>query len=42
MSTFIEELKWRGMLHDMTPGVEEMMAKNQRLVGIGFDPTALV
>lgn len=40
MSTFIEELKWRGMLHDMTPGVEEMMAKKPAIGYIGFDPTA--
>jgi tyrosyl-tRNA synthetase len=37
---FIEELKWRGMLHDMTPGVEELL-QSQKVVGyIGFDPTA--
>ncbi len=37
---FIEELRWRGMLHDMTPGLEELMA-TQKLTGyIGFDPTA--
>ncbi len=37
---FIDELKWRGMLHDMTPGVEEKLA-NGGIVGyIGFDPTA--
>ena len=40
MSTFIEELKWRGMLHDMTPGVEEMMAEKPAIGYIGFDPTA--
>src|SRR5690606_28979215 len=37
---FIEELRWRGMLHDMTPGAEEILA-NQKVIGyIGFDPTA--
>jgi tyrosyl-tRNA synthetase len=37
---FIEELKWRGMLHDCTPGLEEVL-KQQKIVGyIGFDPTA--
>lgn len=37
---FLEELKWRGMLHDMTPGVEEAL-KSKMCVGyIGFDPTA--
>lgn len=40
MLNFIEELKWRGMLHDMTPGVEEVL-NNQKVTGyIGFDPTA--
>jgi tyrosyl-tRNA synthetase len=37
---FIEELKWRGMLHDMTPGAEEMIANNKIVGYIGFDPTA--
>lgn len=37
---FLEELKWRGMLNDLTPGVEEAL-KNGKCVGyIGFDPTA--
>lgn len=37
---FIEELRWREMLHDMTPGAEEILA-NQKVIGyIGFDPTA--
>jgi len=37
---FIEELKWRGMIHDMTPGTEERL-KNGGSVGYaGFDPTA--
>ncbi|MFZ1748591.1 MAG: tyrosine--tRNA ligase, partial [Saprospiraceae bacterium] len=40
MLDFIEELRWRGMLHDMTPGIEELI-KNKKIVGyIGFDPTA--
>lgn len=37
---FIEELKWRGMLHDATPGVEEHLKKNKTMAYIGFDPTA--
>ena len=37
---FCEELRWRGMLHDMTPGIEELL-QNKKVVGyIGFDPTA--
>jgi tyrosyl-tRNA synthetase len=35
-----EELKWRGMIYDSTPGVEEVLA-SQKVAGyIGFDPTA--
>ncbi|MBP7643075.1 MAG: tyrosine--tRNA ligase [Saprospiraceae bacterium] len=37
---FIEELRWRGMLNDMTPGIEEVL-ESKKIVGyIGFDPTA--
>ena len=37
---FIEELRWRGMLHDMTPGAEEDLKGGMRTGYIGFDPTA--
>ena len=37
---FISELKWRGMLHDMTPGLEELLAKGNVTGYVGFDPTA--
>ncbi|KAB7727137.1 tyrosine--tRNA ligase [Rudanella paleaurantiibacter] len=37
---FIEELRWRGMLHDMTPGTEEQLTKEMTAGYIGFDPTA--
>jgi tyrosyl-tRNA synthetase len=37
---FLEELKWRGMLHDLTPGVEEVLAQGPCTGYIGFDPTA--
>lgn len=37
---FIEELRWRGMLHDMTPGTEEQLVKEMTAGYIGFDPTA--
>ncbi|CAM3893442.1 tyrosine--tRNA ligase [Aquirufa aurantiipilula] len=37
---FIEELRWRGMLHDMIPGLEEQLAKEMTTAYIGFDPTA--
>ncbi len=40
MLNFIEELQWRGMLHDMTPGVEEILNSRKVLGYIGFDPTA--
>jgi tyrosyl-tRNA synthetase len=37
---FIEELQWRGLLHDMTPGTAEQLAKEVTSAYIGFDPTA--
>lgn len=37
---FIDELKWRDMLHDMTPGTEEKLANGGIKGYIGFDPTA--
>jgi tyrosyl-tRNA synthetase len=37
---FVEELRWRGMLHDIMPGTEEMMKKEMVSGYIGFDPTA--
>jgi tyrosyl-tRNA synthetase len=37
---FIEELRWRGMIHDMTPGTEEQLAKEMTPGYIGFDPTS--
>ena len=36
----IRELRWRGMIHDMTPGTEEQLAKEVTAGYIGFDPTA--
>tara|TARA_B100000683_G_scaffold242249_1_gene250866 strand:- start:2141 stop:3412 length:1272 start_codon:yes stop_codon:yes gene_type:complete len=36
----IEELKWRGMLHDIMPGIEEQMEKEMTSAYVGFDPTA--
>ncbi|MEY2760962.1 MAG: Tyrosine--tRNA ligase [Bacteroidota bacterium] len=40
MTNFIEELRWRGMLHDMIPGLEDQLAKEMTVAYIGFDPTA--
>ncbi|MFN8323838.1 MAG: tyrosine--tRNA ligase [Chitinophagales bacterium] len=37
---FIEELKWRNMLHDIMPGTEELLNKEMVIGYIGFDPTA--
>jgi tyrosyl-tRNA synthetase len=37
---FVEELKWRGMIHDIMPGTEEMLSKGQVSAYVGFDPTA--
>ncbi|OFZ53748.1 MAG: tyrosine--tRNA ligase, partial [Bacteroidetes bacterium RIFCSPHIGHO2_02_FULL_44_7] len=37
---FIEELQWRGMIHDMMPGTEEALMKESSAGYIGFDPTA--
>ena len=37
---FVEELTWRGMIHDMMPGVEEQLAKELTSAYVGIDPTA--
>ncbi len=37
---FLAELKWRGMIHDMTPGIEKVLADAPVTGYIGFDPTA--
>lgn len=37
---FIEELRWRGMIQDVMPGTEEILAKEQITGYVGFDPTA--
>lgn len=38
--SFIEELRWRGMLQDIMPGTEEQLVKEMTPAYIGFDPTA--
>jgi len=38
--SFLKELAWRGMIHQTTPGVEELFEKEQVTAYIGFDPTA--
>src|SRR3954466_3350218 len=40
MKNFVEELRWRGMLHDIVPGTEEQLNKEATAGYIGFDPTA--
>ena len=37
---FFEELRWRGMLKESTPGVEEAFKEGKITAYIGFDPTA--
>jgi len=37
---FVEELKWRGMLHDIMPGTEEQLKKEVTPAYVGIDPTA--
>ncbi|GAA5225049.1 tyrosine--tRNA ligase [Membranihabitans marinus] len=38
--TFLEIMKWRGMIQDVTPGLDEYLAQNKTKAYIGFDPTA--
>jgi tyrosyl-tRNA synthetase len=38
--TLVEELKWRGMVHDIMPGTEELLSKEMVTAYVGFDPTS--
>lgn len=40
MINFVEELRWRGMIHDMMPGTEELLMKEMTSAYVGIDPTA--
>ena len=40
MMDFIDELKWRGLIHDSTPGLQKYLKDSQRTAYIGFDPTS--
>lgn len=40
MTNFVEELRWRGMLHDIMPGTEEQLNKEMTTAYVGIDPTA--
>lgn len=39
-SNLVEELRWRGMIHDIMPGTEEQLTKEMTTAYIGFDPTS--
>jgi tyrosyl-tRNA synthetase len=39
LMNFVQELKWRGMIHDIMPGTEEQFNKELTSAYIGFDPT---
>jgi tyrosyl-tRNA synthetase len=40
MTNFVEELRWRGLLHDIMPNTEKYLLENKTAGYIGFDPTA--
>ncbi len=40
MKNLVEELQWRGMVHDVMPGTEEQLLKEMTTVYVGFDPTS--
>ena len=40
MKNFVEELRWRGMIHDIMPGTEELLNKEMVSAYVGIDPTA--
>ncbi|OAV68322.1 Tyrosine--tRNA ligase [Bacteroidales bacterium Barb4] len=40
MMNFVEELRWRGMIHDIMPGTEEQLLKEMTSAYVGIDPTA--
>ena len=39
-NSFLDELKWRGMLHQFTPNVDQHLSESPRIGYIGFDPTS--
>ncbi len=39
-SNFLDELRWRGMLHDAMPGTDDQLQREMTAAYIGFDPTA--
>jgi tyrosyl-tRNA synthetase len=40
MKSFVKELEWRGMIHDIMPGTEELLEKEMTTAYVGIDPTA--
>jgi tyrosyl-tRNA synthetase len=40
MMNFVEECRWRGMIHDIMPGTEERLSEKMTAGYVGFDPTA--
>src|SRR5690606_2509421 len=40
VKNFVEELRWRGMIHDIMPGTEEQLNKEATSAYVGIDPTA--
>ncbi|MBC9797900.1 tyrosine--tRNA ligase [Sinomicrobium weinanense] len=40
VKNFVEELRWRGMIHDVMPGTEEQLSKESTSAYVGIDPTA--
>jgi tyrosyl-tRNA synthetase len=40
MKNLVEELAWRGLIHDIMPGTEEQLMKEMTAGYVGFDPTA--
>ncbi|MCF6224221.1 MAG: tyrosine--tRNA ligase [Flavobacteriaceae bacterium] len=40
IKNFVQELSWRGLIHDIMPGTEEQLQKEPTTAYIGFDPTA--
>ncbi|PRX56531.1 tyrosine--tRNA ligase [Flagellimonas meridianipacifica] len=39
-TNFVQELKWRGMIHDVMPGTEEHLMEKMQAAYVGIDPTA--
>ena len=40
-TNFVQEIKWRGLLHDIMPETETFLLENATKVYIGFDPTSV-